>query len=68
MSLSADETLVRKFLTETRLEPAMPSGGLVIPSPVFFAGREDYWNTVGGVSYTTQPAVQVNGGHRGGSS
>jgi hypothetical protein len=54
MSLSTDELLIRKFLGEQRITPEMPSGGRVIPAPIFFNDKEDYWATIESVSYTTQ--------------
>jgi hypothetical protein len=58
MSLDADEVTVRKFLSENIIAPVMPSGGRVIPAPVYFNDKEDYWATIESVSYTTQPTIE----------
>ncbi len=58
MSLDADEVTIRKFLAESIIAPVMPSGGRVIPAPVYFEDKEDYWATIETVSYTTQPEIE----------
>ncbi len=58
MSLAADELLIRKFLCEDIIAPVMPSGGRVIPAPIYFNDKEDYWATIETVSYATQPDIE----------
>lgn len=58
MGLDADEVQIRKFLAESIIAPVMPSGGRVIPAPVYFNDKEDYWATIETVSYTTQPTIE----------
>jgi hypothetical protein len=37
----------------------MPTGGRVIPAPVYFNDSEDYWATIESVSYTTQQELET---------
>lgn len=57
MSLSDDELLIRRFLGVNKIE-SVANTGRVIPAPVYFNDKEDYWATVGSVSYNTQPAIE----------
>lgn len=58
MSLVDDELTTREFLAEQIIAPIMPTGGRVIPAPIYFNDREDYWATIESVSYTTQPDIE----------
>lgn len=58
MSLDVDELTIRKFLAEEIIAPVMPVGGRVIPAPIYFNDKEDYWATIESVSYTTQPEIE----------
>lgn len=58
MSLETDEVTIRKFLAEDVIAPVMPSGGRVIPAPIYFNDKEDYWATIEEVSYTAQPEIE----------
>lgn len=58
MSLDADEIVIRKFLSEDVIAPVMPTGGRVIPAPIYFNDKEDYWATIETVSYATQPEIE----------
>lgn len=58
MSLEADELIIRKHLAEQLIAPALPTGGRVIPAPIYFNDKEDYWATIEEVSYTTQPEIE----------
>ncbi len=61
MSLATDELLIRKFLGVNMITPILPTGARVIPAPVYFNDKEDYWATIESVSYTTQ--YQLETGH-----
>lgn len=58
MSLKADELIIRKHIVENVIAPIMPAGGRVIPAPVYFSDKEDYWATIESVSYTTQKDIE----------
>lgn len=58
MSLEADELDIRKYICESIIAPAMPSQGRVIPAPIYFNDKEDYWATIETVSYTTQEELE----------
>lgn len=58
MSLEEDEVTIRKFLAEEVIAPVMPTGGRVIPAPIYFNDKEDYWATIETVSFTTQPEIE----------
>jgi hypothetical protein len=58
MSLDVDELTIRKFLSEDIIAPVMPAGGRVIPAPIYFNDKEDYWATIETVSYSTQPEIE----------
>lgn len=58
MSLDVEELEIRKYLAENIIAPIMPVGGRVIPAPIYFNDKEDYWATIENVSYTTQPGIE----------
>ena len=61
MSLAEDEVTIREFLSENIIAPVMPSGGRVVPAPIYFNDKEDYWATIESVSYVTQPDLEKTG-------
>lgn len=58
MSLADDELTTRKFLAENIIAPVTPIGGRVIPAPIYFNDKEDYWATVESLSLTTQDEIE----------
>jgi hypothetical protein len=59
MALSDDELLTRKYLGLSMITPVMPAGGRVVPSPIYFNDKEDYWATIESVSYETQSDLEL---------
>lgn len=58
MPLDADELIIRQRIAEDLVAPVLPAGGRVIPAPIYFNDKEDYWATVESVSYATQPDIE----------
>lgn len=59
MGLGDDETTIRRFLGLNKITPVMPAGARVIPAPVFFNDKADYWATIETVSYETQLDIET---------
>lgn len=58
MSLKDDEKIVRKHICEQIIAPSMPTGSRIIPAPIYFNDKEDYWKTNEAVSYNTQDDIE----------
>lgn len=57
---TADEQLIRRFIGIDKIGSISTSVGRIIPAPVYFAGKEDYWATIESVSYDTQDEIDTN--------
>lgn len=52
-----DELQIRRFIATDRID-TIPGIGRVVPAPIYFEGKEDYWATIESVSYETQQEIE----------
>lgn len=55
---AADERKIRRFLGIDKIGAIETAVGRIIPAPVYFNDREDYWATIESVSYETQYEIE----------